>query len=123
MAATAFRHRFSKMLLPMFCIGVLAYLAYHVFEGERGMKIWWAVDARIVKAEEEHAQKRIERERLEARVRLLREDTLDRDMLEERLRAMLNLARPDEIIIMFKTPLDRLPARSAEREAPPAAKR
>jgi cell division protein FtsB len=38
-------------------------------------------------------------------VGLLREGTLDRDMLDERLRQMLNLVQPNDIVILFAKPL------------------
>jgi cell division protein FtsB len=39
--------------------------------------------------------------RLERRVALLRPESLDRDMLEERARAVLNLARPEDRVILL----------------------
>ena len=39
---------------------------------------------------------------LERRVSLLRPESLDRDMLEERARAVLDLARPEERVIVIK---------------------
>jgi len=38
--------------------------------------------------------------RLESRTALLRPDNLDRDMLDERARLMLNYSHPDDIIII-----------------------
>jgi cell division protein FtsB len=43
---------------------------------------------------------RAERDALDHRVGLLRPEHLDRDMLDERAREMLNLAGPNEIVIL-----------------------
>ena len=42
-----------------------------------------------------------ERVRLENRSALLRPDNLDRDMLDERARLMLNYSHPDDVVIML----------------------
>ncbi len=43
-----------------------------------------------------------EQEILERRVQLLRPDSLDPDMLEERARKVLNFAKKDEVVIYDK---------------------
>jgi cell division protein FtsB len=42
-----------------------------------------------------------ERDAWQRRVRALEGDHLDRDMLDERARALLNLASPNEIIVQY----------------------
>lgn len=110
--AIEFRRRFMHVLVPILGLGALAYLGYHFFEGERGLKASWSVEQRLAKAEVERKQLMAERLRLESRVALLREDSLDRDMLDERLRQMLNLVQPNDIVILFTKPLaaDNAPA-------------
>lgn len=103
--AFEFRRRFALIIVPILGLGALAYLGYHFFEGERGLKASWSVEQRLAKAEAERKSLMAERLRLEGRVALLREDTLDRDMLDERLRQMLNLVQPNDIVILFAKPL------------------
>jgi cell division protein FtsB len=103
--AIEFRRRFMHVLVPILGLGALAYLGYHFFEGERGLKASWSVEQRLAKAEVERRQLMAERLRLEGRVALLREDSLDRDMLDERLRQMLNLVQPNDVVILFAKPL------------------
>ena len=103
--AIEFRRRFMHVLVPILGLGALAYLGYHFFEGERGLKASWSVEQRLAKAEVERKQLMAERLRLEGRVALLREDSLDRDMLDERLRQMLNLVQPNDVVILFTKPL------------------
>lgn len=106
------KKRFAQIVLPVLGLGALAYLGYHLFEGERGLKASWSVEQRLAKAEAERKTLMAERQRLEGRVGLLREDTLDRDMLDERLRQMLNLVQPNDVVILFAKPLapDQAPA-------------
>lgn len=103
--AIEFRRRFAQIVLPVLGLGALAYLGYHFFEGERGLKASWSVEKRLAKAKAERTALTAERERLESRVDLLREGSLDRDMLDERLRQMLNLVQPNDIVILFAKPL------------------
>ncbi len=101
-----FRRRVTPFALPFLSIGALLYFGYHVLEGERGLKAWWTVNHRLEIAEFEHKRLRSERDRVEARVAMLRVDTLDREMLDERLRVMLNHAQSGEIVIMYPRPLN-----------------
>ncbi|MBI3710032.1 MAG: septum formation initiator family protein [Proteobacteria bacterium] len=59
---------------------------------------------RIVEAQAQLDEVTAERRALERRVALLRPDNLDPDLLDERARLVLNLARPDEVVI-FDPPL------------------
>jgi cell division protein FtsB len=99
------RRRFAQIIGPVLGLGALAYLGYHLFAGERGLNAFWSVEERLVTAEAERRTLATRRQNLEDRVRMLREDSLDRDLLEERLRQMLNLGDPHDIIILYPKPL------------------
>jgi cell division protein FtsB len=99
------RRRSAPLAVPVLSLGALLYFGYHLLEGERGLKAWWTVNHRLDIARFEHKSLRNERDRIEARVAMLREGTLDRDLLEEQLRRMLNYARPGEAIIIHPEPL------------------
>jgi len=103
--ASELKRRFVVIIVPVLGLGALIYLGYHFFEGERGLKASWSVDQRLAKAKAERKTLTAERERLEGRVGLLREGTIDRDMLDERLRQMLNLALPGDVVILYAKPL------------------
>lgn len=103
--AVEVRRRFGQIVVPVLGIGALFYLGYHFFEGERGLKASWSVDQRLVEAKAEREKLRLERERIESRVAMLREESIDRDMLDERLRRMLNFVDPNDIIILYGKPL------------------
>jgi cell division protein FtsB len=85
---------------PVLGICVVGYFAYHSFEGERGLYAYLRLTEQVRIAREHRDDVRAERVTLERRVALLRTDSLDRDMLDEQSRALLNYARPDEVIIL-----------------------
>jgi cell division protein FtsB len=100
------RKRFAQIVLPVLGLGALAYLGYHLFEGDRGLKASWSVEQRLAKAQGERKALTAERQNLESRVSQLREGTLDRDMLDERLRQMLNLVHANDVVILYAKPLE-----------------
>jgi cell division protein FtsB len=80
---------------------LVAYFAYHAVQGERGLNAWWRLTQKIALAQSTLGALNSQRSSLEARVSLLRPDSLDPDMLEERARTLLDFGRPDEIVIML----------------------
>jgi len=91
---------------PVLGFCVVGYFAYHSFEGERGLYSYLRLTEQVRIAREHRDDVRAERVVMERRVALLRADSLDPDMLDEQSRALLNYARPDEIIIL-EAPADR----------------
>jgi cell division protein FtsB len=91
---------------PVLGFCVVGYFAYHSFEGERGLYAYLRLTEEVRTAREHRDDVRAERIALERRVALLRADSLDRDMLDEQARALLNYARPDEIVIL-ESPANR----------------
>jgi cell division protein FtsB len=85
---------------PVLGFCVVGYFAYHSFEGERGIYAYVRLAEQVEIAREHLDDVRNERLALEKRVALLRSESLDRDMLDEQTRALLNFARPDELIIL-----------------------
>ncbi|HYG85797.1 MAG TPA: septum formation initiator family protein [Azospirillum sp.] len=78
---------------------VVGYFVYYAVQGDRGLIALKRIDGEIARAEQVLTQVRAERERMEKRASLLRTDHLDRDMLDERARAMLNLTHPNDVIL------------------------
>jgi len=94
--------RRSPGLLPPL-LGALAftYFVYHAFEGDRGLRSWLKLRQEIAAARSTATALAAEQAVLERRVALLRPESLDPDMLEERARAVLNVARPDDRVILL----------------------
>ena len=98
------RRRSRHVVGPFVGLIVVVYFAYHTVEGDRGLLAWWRLNQEIHQAEESLGQLEEIRDNLDRRVRLLRPDHLDPDMLEERARLMLNLGRPDDQVILRRSP-------------------
>lgn len=88
-----------QVVVPFISIVVVGYFTYHIFQGDRGIIAYLRLQQTVSVNEKERASQQILREQLERRVYLLRPDSLDVDLLEERARAVLNYAHPDEIVI------------------------
>jgi cell division protein FtsB len=89
-----------RAIVPLICAAILAYLGHHAFIGERGIYTHIRLKAEAETLHAELAELRRQRQRLERRIALIDPDSLDPDMLDERARAVLNFAHPDEITIL-----------------------
>jgi cell division protein FtsB len=98
------------LLLPLGCLLIMGYFAYHAVEGDYGLFALDKLRDRTASLEAELATARAERRRLESRVALMRPESLDRDMIDERAREALNMADAKDIVI-FLDPSDRPAAR------------
>jgi len=96
--ALARRSRF--LLGPVLGITLTGYFAYHLVEGDRGLKAWLRLNREIGTATANLDAVRAQRAALDLKVSELRPDHVDPDLLDERIRATLNLVLPDDIVIM-----------------------
>jgi cell division protein FtsB len=94
------RKRARYIAAPVLGACLMGYFCYHLVQGERGLIAWLRLTNDIRDAKEQAATIHEEREALERRVSHLRTESLDLDLLDERARATLNVARPDEIVIL-----------------------
>ena len=111
------RSRVKRLILPLITVCFAAYFGYHAFNGDYGI----LARAHLV-AETEILTERLdalkaERANLEAHVKLLRDESIDRDLADERARALAGLVRDDELVILL--PNSR-PASSASLVDPSA---
>ena len=91
--------RIGRVLGPLAAIGAVVYFGYHGVLGERGVLTWMALKQEIEHTRTAVAMSEAERDRLAHRVSLLRPESLDRDMLDERARLVLNMMHPDEVLV------------------------
>ena len=92
--------RCARLSVALF-LGLAGYFVWNLTQGERG---WTAYAQRqtILKAKQaELAAAEAERDGWERRVASLRGGRIDRDMLDERARAQLNLVDPDDIVVPY----------------------
>ncbi|MGE0650464.1 MAG: septum formation initiator family protein [Alphaproteobacteria bacterium] len=93
------RTRAPHIIGPVIAATVFAYFAYHAVQGDRGHLAWFKLGQQVEEARLEYDRISAKRESLAARVRLLEPGSLDRDMLEERVRAVLGYVHRDEVLI------------------------
>lgn len=100
------RRRSRKWVLAFFaCMGLIAYFAYHAVHGESGLKARGELEKRLEILRKEHGRLKAERERLEALAKKLTAgEGRDEDLIEEQARAVLNFARPEEVILIAPRP-------------------
>ena len=89
----------SAMLLLL-----IAYLGVQALTGERGLLSGGERDAMLLRREAQLAGILEQRRDLEIRVRYLRTDSLSRDLLEERARAVLGFTDPRDYVIRVTAP-------------------
>ena len=79
----------------------MGYFAYHAVEGDYGLFALGKLQGRASSLEEELAAARHEREKMESHVALMRPESLDKDMIDERAREALNMADAKDIVIFL----------------------
>ncbi len=94
------RSLLSRLTLPAGAILCVVYFAFHAFHGEYGIYARQRLEQEAVVLARELATARAEHDRLEQRISLLKPSSLDPDMIDERARSSLNMAHPDEIVIL-----------------------
>ncbi|MGI8725736.1 MAG: FtsB family cell division protein [Methyloceanibacter sp.] len=92
--------RFRALLFPLLACSVGGYFVYHVQIGDHGLKARADLERRTQVLEGELAGLEEVKQRLERDVALLRPESLDPDMLDERARAILNLAHPNDLVLL-----------------------
>ena len=83
-----------------------AYFGYHMIGGPRGLVALNALNEKILVARQTLTQLEGERRQWENMVARLRPDNLDPDLLDERARAVLNLAHANDLIIFLPSQKD-----------------
>lgn len=96
--------RLRSLIFPLLACAIGGYFAYNLQIGDHGLEARAMLQKRKAVLAGELAGLREVKERLERDVALLRPDNLDPDMLDERARAILNLAAPDDLIILKRRP-------------------
>ena len=84
---------------------LVLYLGVQALTGQRGLLSGHERDSLLVRREAQLAGIMDQRRDLEVRVRYLRTDSLSRDLLEERARAVLGFADPRDYVIHVSAPV------------------
>ena len=84
---------------------LVVYLGVQALTGQRGLLSGHERDSLMVRREAQLAGIMDQRRDLEVRVRYLRTDSLSRDLLEERARAVLGFVDPRDYVIRVSAPV------------------
>jgi cell division protein FtsB len=80
----------------------VAYFIHHAHHGARGLETKQELKTQIAEAEAEYARLKTSRHEWEDRVSLMRREEVDRDLLDERARAVLGRSHRNDVVIMSR---------------------
>ena len=102
------RKRFRTVLnaLALYTIAalVIGYFGVNAYSGNRGLRAKQDLDQQIAELSAELDALKAERANWERRVSLLKSESIDPDMLDERARVLLNYADSRELTLRLKQP-------------------
>jgi len=101
------RYHGARFFFPLLAVLILLYFIYHLIQGDHGWRAWWDLRKQMGDEKQTLVTLQAEQEALARRVALLGSKSLDPDLLDERARAMLNHAAPDEVVIFTNNPGDK----------------
>ncbi len=102
------RKRFRTVLnaLALYTIAalVIGYFGVNAYSGNHGLRAKQDLDQQIAELTAELDALKAERAQWERRIVLLKPESIDPDMLDERARILLNYADPRELTLRLKQP-------------------
>lgn len=94
------RRHARVLIAPVLGIAATGYFIYHGIEGDRGVGAWVRINHELRIAQDNLDAVTKQREAIEHRVRDMRPDHVDPDLLDEQIRKTLDMAQPNEIVII-----------------------
>jgi cell division protein FtsB len=101
------KRRLKAAIAPLIFLSLVGYFSWNVVKGNHGLVAYAQRQELFAQAQADQAKAVAERDAWERRVAGLRSRHIDADTLDERARAMLNLADPSDVIVPYGTQ-DRL---------------
>ncbi|MBH9972830.1 MULTISPECIES: FtsB family cell division protein [Commensalibacter] len=96
--------RFVKATIPpLFFLLLTAYFVKNTFDGDHGLKSYHIQQEQMIRAQQSQQDAISEQAAWERRVKGLKENALDADLLDERTRVMLSYSNQEEIVIPYRT--------------------
>jgi cell division protein FtsB len=99
-----FRAVLNALALYTIAAAVIGYFGVNAYSGNRGLRAKQDLDQQIAQLTDELTALKAERGNWERRVALLKPESIDPDMLDERARTLLNYADPRELTLRLKQP-------------------
>jgi len=94
------KRRSNRFLGPSVAICLVAYFAYHLVEGRRGLFAWQHLEVQLTRVQERVTGLKKEEQTLANRVNLLRPEAVCTDLLVERAKEVLGYVHPNEVVMM-----------------------
>jgi cell division protein FtsB len=94
----------NALALYAIAAGLIAYFGVNAYSGNYGLRAKQEIEGEIRDLDAELVALRVEREKWERRISLLRSESLDPDMLEERARVLLNFGDSRDLVLPLKRP-------------------
>lgn len=79
---------------------VFSYFGYHAYRGDNGINSHIKMQQKLVSLDQELAAKIKLRRKLASRVALLRDGTIEKDMLDEQVRRNLGMVHKNDIVLL-----------------------
>jgi cell division protein FtsB len=95
------RQRAKHVVGPFIGIVLVSYFVFHTVHGDRGVLALIKMRERLAEAEFRLNALRVEEARWEHKVKLLHPDSIDPDMLDERVRLMLGYAEANDQVVLI----------------------
>ena len=99
-----FRTALNALALYTIAALVIGYFGINAYSGNRGLRAKQDLDQQIAELSAELDVLKGERAAWERRIVLLKPESIDPDMLDERARILLNYADPSELTLRLKQP-------------------
>jgi cell division protein FtsB len=98
-----------RSFLSTLCLYVMAalligYFGVNAYTGNHGLRAKKDLDREISELSADLDHSKAERELWQRRVALLKSDSLDPDMIDERARALLDYVDPRDVVVLVKRP-------------------
>jgi cell division protein FtsB len=94
------RFRRYDILIGCACLALLSSFAWYASKGPRGFDYQQILEQQIAELTVENIRLTDEKTTLEKRVRLLRPESIDRDMLEQLARTELKMSYPNALVVL-----------------------
>ncbi|MEM7618863.1 MAG: septum formation initiator family protein [Pseudomonadota bacterium] len=93
-------HYGRGLLTTALLICLAGYFIFHAIEGAYGLRARVILKQKLSALEVEFKALSVRRKKLEHKISLMQSEKLDPDMLDEQARRLLNMAHPDDIVIL-----------------------
>lgn len=98
------RSFFTALGLYVLAALLIGYFGLNAYTGDHGLRAREELDRQIADLTRQLDEATAERDLWERRVKLLKSDRVDPDMLDERARALLDYVDPRDLILIEKKP-------------------